>query len=379
MNILKSKLPSVGTTIFTIMSQLAKEHNAINLSQGFPNFPVDPVLVNILKRKSSQDVHQYAPMTGSPELMTQVSKLIYDNYQRNIEPSSELLITAGATQAIFTTILALISPGDEVIILDPSYDCYEPAVILAGGTPIHVQLGNDFLPDWNKIEDAFSSETKMLITNNPHNPSGRMWSEKDMSELESILLKNEKVILLSDEVYEFIHFENKHISAHSLPSLFDRTIITSSFGKTFHITGWKMGYLVAPENVMIEIKKVHQFNIFSVNSVAQSVLAEYLNVAKVDELGVFYQQKRDLFRSLMQPSSFELLPCEGTYFQTVNYKAISQQNDVEFCKELAIKHKVAAIPISVFNKSNLDQKIIRFCFAKNDETLISATKILCQI
>ncbi|HIP31202.1 MAG TPA: aminotransferase class I/II-fold pyridoxal phosphate-dependent enzyme [Crocinitomicaceae bacterium] len=379
MNILKSKLPSVGTTIFTIMSQLAKEHNAINLSQGFPNFPVDPVLVNILKRKSSQDVHQYAPMTGSPELMTQVSKLIYDNYQRNIEPSSELLITAGATQAIFTTILALISPGDEVIILDPSYDCYEPAVILAGGTPIHVQLGNDFLPDWNKIEDAFSSKTKMLITNNPHNPSGRMWSEKDMSELESILLKNEKVILLSDEVYEFIHFENKHISAHSLPSLFDRTIITSSFGKTFHITGWKMGYLVAPENVMIEIKKVHQFNIFSVNSVAQSVLAEYLNVAKVDELGVFYQQKRDLFRSLMQPSSFELLPCEGTYFQTVNYKAISQQNDVEFCKELAIKHKVAAIPISVFNKSNLDQKIIRFCFAKNDETLISATKILCQI
>ncbi len=374
-----SKLPNVGTTIFTVMSQLAKETGAINLSQGFPNFPVDPLLVELLEKNAQKDVHQYMPMAGSPELMTQVSKLIYDNYQRNIDASSELLITAGATQAIFTSILALISPGDEVIILDPSYDCYEPAVTLAGGIPVHVQLGDDFLPDWDRIEGVISSKTKMIITNNPHNPSGRMWSKEDVDTLELLLLKNENIILLSDEVYEFIHFEKEHISAHTVTSLSHRTIITSSFGKTFHITGWKMGYLVAPEKLMVEIKKVHQFNVFSVNSVAQATLSDYLQQSDVSILGLFYQKKRDLFQSLLKDSNFELLPCEGTYFQTVNYKAISQQNDVEFCKELAIKHKVAAIPISVFNKSNLDQKIIRFCFAKNDETLISATKILCQI
>ncbi len=375
---MQSKLPSVETTIFTIMSQLANEHNAINLSQGFPNFPVDPHLSQILKNKANEDVHQYQPMSGSPALTTEISHLIETEYGRKVLPS-DILVAAGATQAIFSTIIALIHQGDEVIILDPSYDCYAPAVILAGGKPIHVQLTDDFMPDWEKISNTFSDKTRMIITNNPHNPSGRVWTEKDVLQLENILEKNPNTLLLSDEVYEFITFEKKHISINTRPKLFDRTIITSSFGKTFHITGWKMGYLVAPPKLMKEVLKVHQFNVFSVNSVSQAVLAEYLTQTSVKELGSFYQEKRDLFRSLMEKSRFQLLPCEGTYFQTVDYSAISDKNDVDFCRELTIKYGVAAIPISVFNDSKKDDKIIRFCFAKDDETLISATKRLCKI
>ena len=375
---MRSKLPYIGTTIFTVMSQLANEHQAINLSQGFPNFPIDPLIATILQQKATENVHQYLPMAGSPVLIDQISQLVKEEYNRKIDPQ-EVLITAGATQAIFSTILALVEKDDEVIILDPSYDCYAPAVILAGGKPIHVQLSNEFLPDWEKIENAFSNKTKMIITNNPHNPSGRVWSKSDVDQLENILEKNLQTLLLSDEVYEFITFEQKHISIHSRPKLLDRTIITSSFGKTFHITGWKMGYLIAPNHLMVEIKKVHQFNVFSVNSVAQAVLAEYLNQTSVKNLGAFYQEKRDLFRSLMKGSRFKLLPCEGTYFQTVDYSAISNKNDVDFCKELTLKHGVAAIPISVFNDSKEDRKIIRFCFAKDDETLISATQRLCKI
>ncbi len=375
---MQSKLPEVGTTIFSVMSQLANEHNAINLSQGFPNFPVDPLLVQILKEKANENVHQYQPMSGSPALTTEVAHLIESEYNRTVSPSN-VLITAGATQAIFSTIIALIQTGDEVIILDPSYDCYAPAVLLAGGKPIHVQLNREFLPDWATIEQAFSEKTRMIITNNPHNPSGRIWSENDIEQLEFILEKNQNTLLLSDEVYEFITFEQKHISIHSRPKLFDRTIITSSFGKTFHITGWKMGYLIAPPEIMKEIQKVHQFNVFSVNSVAQAVLSEYLSRTSVKELGAFYQEKRDLFRSLMKNSRFKLLPCEGTYFQTVEYSAISNKNDVDFCRELTIKHGVAAIPISVFNASQEDNKIIRFCFAKDNETIIKATQRLCKI
>ncbi len=376
---MRSKLPHIGTTIFTVMSQLANEHNAINLSQGFPNFPIDPLIATILQQKSTENVHQYLPMTGSPALIDQVSQLIKNEYNRKVESQEEVLITAGATQAIFSTILALVENGDEVIILDPSYDCYAPAVILAGGKPIHVQLNNEFLPDWEKIEAAFSKKTKMIITNNPHNPSGRVWNKNDVDQLENILEKNPQTLLLSDEVYEFITFEQKHISIHSRPKLHDRTIITSSFGKTFHITGWKMGYLIAPNNLMVEIKKVHQFNVFSVNSVAQATLSEYLAQTSVKNLGKFYQEKRDLFRDLMSDSKFQLLPCEGTYFQTVDYSEISTKNDVDFCKDLTTKHGVAAIPISVFNHSKKDNKIIRFCFAKNNETLISATELLCKI
>jgi len=374
-----SKLPNVGTTIFTTMSKLAADSGAINLSQGFPNFPVDPKLISILKEQVDENVHQYMPMAGSPTLLTQVSALIEKNYNRTISPSDELLITAGATQAIFTTILALVNKGDEVIILDPSYDCYEPAIILAGGIPVRISLNEDFLPDWDAIEKAVNRSTRMIITNNPHNPSGRVWTSTDMMSLETLVEKNERLLVLSDEVYEFISFEEKHLSANESSVLRNRSIIVSSFGKTFHITGWKIGYAVAPESLMTEIKKVHQFNVFSVNSVAQAALAKYLEHTDVSALGAFYKEKRDLFRNLMKSSRFKLLPCEGTYFQTADYSAISQLGDVEFCKQLTTEYGVAAIPISVFNANGDDRKIIRFCFAKDEQTLIQATEKLCKI
>ena len=374
-----SKLPHVGTTIFTIMSKLAIEHNAINLSQGFPNFPVDPVLTSILEKNATGNFHQYAPMQGNTMLLSEISRLIQQSYGRKVLENEELLVTAGATQAIFSIIMAHIHSVDEVVILDPSYDCYEPSVILAGGKPVRIPLSNDFLPDWNRINDAVNSKTKLIITNNPHNPSGRTWSEFDIQQLEQLLEKHPQLLVLSDEVYEYITFENKHISAHSRSKLIDRSIVVSSFGKTFHITGWKIGYLVAPKRLMDEIKKVHQFNVFSVNSVAQQTLADYLTVTEVKTLGNFYQQKRNLFRELMVKSRFNLLPCEGTYFQTANYSQISGESDVDFCKRLTMEFGVATIPISVFNVDNKDAKIIRFCFAKDEETLTKASELLCKI
>ncbi len=373
-----SKLPNVGTTIFSVMSKLAVESNAINLSQGFPNFPIDPVLKEIIHDQVEQNVHQYMPMGGYPKLKEAVRELIKNNYQRVIS-SDNVLITAGATQAIFTTILGLIKEGDEVIILDPSYDCYEPAVILAGGKPIRIPLKKDFLPDWDLIDNHVNASTKMIITNNPHNPSGRTWDKNDVSALESIMLAHEQLLLLSDEVYEFISFERKHISIHTNTKIRDRAIIISSFGKTFHITGWKIGYLVTTKDLMNEITKVHQFNVFCVNSLAQACLAEYMNKVDVLSLANFYRQKRDLFRNGLINSNFQLLPCDGTYFQTVNYSNISNSSDVEFCKELTTKYGVAAIPISVFNKDGKDDQIIRFCFAKDDQTIQSAIEKLCLI
>ncbi|MEJ6583542.1 MAG: methionine aminotransferase [Crocinitomicaceae bacterium] len=374
-----SKLPNVGTTIFTTMSKLAIENNAINLSQGFPNFPVDPVLTSILEENASGNTHQYAPMQGNSMLLSEVSKLIKRSYGRTVSENHETLITAGATQAIFTTLMALIYNGDEVVILDPSYDCYEPSVILAGGKPIRVSLDNEFLPDWEQINNAVNSKTKLIITNNPHNPSGRTWQESDIQQLERISGKHPQLLILSDEVYEYITFENKHISVHSRPKLIDRSIVVSSFGKTFHITGWKIGYLVAPKRLITEIKKVHQFNVFSVNSVAQQSLADYLTVTDVTTLGPFYQQKRDLFRQLMAKSKFKLLPCEGTYFQTADYSQISNEDDTLFCERLTKEHGVASIPISVFNNDPKATKIIRFCFAKDEETLTKAAELLCKI
>ena len=374
-----SKLPNVGTTIFSVMSKLANETGAINLSQGFPNFPVDSNLTEIIKRKADQNIHQYTPMPGSGELLVAVSGLIEKSYNRKVDTDSELLISAGATQGIFTTIMALIEKGDEVIILDPSYDCYEPAGILAGGTPVRIPLDLNFMPDWNLIESSTNSKTKMIITNNPHNPSGRIWSESDFEALETLLSKNNQMLVLSDEVYEFITFNRKHISANEREKLKGRSIITSSFGKSFHITGWKIGYVVAPEYLMDEIKKVHQFNVFSVNSVAQACLSEYISKTNVSTLGSFYKEKRNLFRELLSQSKFKLDPCEGTYFQIADYSAISSESDIYFCKTLTVKHGVASIPVSVFSANGRDDKKIRFCFAKDDNTLIKAADKLCKI
>ena len=374
-----SKLPHVGTTIFTVMSKLALENNAINLSQGFPNFPVDETLTNILEKSANRNIHQYAPMSGLPSLLTNIGKLVEKSYQRLVNPEKEMLITAGATQSIFTAITAFVNQGDEVVMLDPCYDCYEPAVVLAGGTPVRIPLNSNYLPDWERIDSVMSERAILLIINNPHNPSGRVFEENDIEQLELLLEKYPKVILLSDEVYEYITFEQKHISINTRKKLSDRSIIVSSFGKTFHITGWKVGYVIAPEHLMIELKKVHQFLVFSVNSVAQAILADYLEIVDVAQLGSFYQEKRDYFRSLLQQSRFELLSCEGTYFQVASYDSISSLNDRDFCKYLVEEHGVAAIPLSVFNATNEDRKHIRFCFAKNSETLKQAAERLCKI
>ena len=375
----ESKLPHVGTTIFTVMSKLATEHQAINLSQGFPNFPIDPILEEIIKKKACENVHQYAPMAGLPVLLDQISALVYKQYNRKTDPQSELLVTAGATQAIFTTIQALVHTGEEVIILDPSYDCYESPVILAGAKPVRIPLNEHFLPDWNRIRSLVTNKTRLIITNNPHNPSGTMWRKEDMVELENLVQKNPNLLVLSDEVYEYITFENKHLSVNCPEILRTRSIITSSFGKTFHITGWKIGYIVAPEVIMNEIKKVHQFLVFCVNSLAQASLAEYMNQVHVHELGQFYQQKRDDFRDQLKNSRFELLPCEGTYFQLASYGEISDENDVEFAKRLVLENGVATIPLSVFNANGEDRKILRFCFAKDENTIQQATEKLCKI
>jgi methionine aminotransferase len=374
-----SKLPHVGTTIFTVMSKLAMEHNAINLSQGFPNFPVDEKLIVSLESVARESVHQYAPMPGSPDLLNGIGALIETAYGRKNNPGTELLVTAGATQAIFATIQALVHPGEEVIILDPSYDCYEPPIILTGAKPVRIPLSDDFTPDWQRIEDAMNDKTRMLIINNPHNPSGKVLDTHDLQQLAVLLERHPKVLLLSDEVYEFITFEKKHISVNTIESLRERSIVVSSFGKTFHITGWKIGYLIAPEALIIEIKKVHQFLVFCVNSVAQAALAKYIRQTNPLELGAFYQQKRDDFRALISSSRFDLLPSEGSYFQLASYAQISDEADTEFCIRMVKEYGVAAIPLSVFNADGKDRKLIRFCFAKTTDTLTQAAERLCKI
>ena len=376
---MQSKLPHIGTTIFTTMSKMANDYQAINLAQGFPNFPVDERLIQLLQETSTENAHQYAPMTGHPLLLQEIALLTEKSYGRRVNPNTEVLVTAGATQAIFTILQALVHTNDEVVILDPAYDCYAPSVLLAGGKPVHVSLEADFTADWDKIERACNGLTKILFVNNPHNPSGRIFQEADIQAIEAILAKYPNIILLSDEVYEYITFEQKHISVNTRNPLLDRTVIVSSFGKTFHITGWKMGYLIAPEAIMVEIKKVHQFLVFCVNSVAQITLAKYLREKDVQTLGAYYQEKRDFFRKLLAKSRFTLLPSEGSYFQTVRYDAISTEGDVAFCERLVKEYGVAAIPLSVFYADQTDTHTIRFCFAKDDHTLINAAEKLCKI
>lgn len=274
------------------MSHLAREHKALNLSQGFPDFEVDPVLVSLIEKVSKGSVHQYSPMAGEPKLLEEISQLIYGSYGRLLNPQKEILITAGATQGVFTCIQALVEPGDEVLILDPSYDCYVMPITLSQGIPVRIPLNETFLPNWDLIKDAVNEKTKLIITNNPHNPSGRIWSKTDMQELSNLLQVNKNLYHLSDEVYEHITFESRHESANLYEALHPKTIIVSSFGKSFHITGWKVGYVVAPENLMNELKKVHQYLVFTVNSLSQHVLSEYLEQQNVKNLGAFYRQKK---------------------------------------------------------------------------------------
>ena len=374
-----SKLPNITTSIFSVMSQLASEHGAINLSQGFPNFPEDERLLQISERIIRENIHQYTPMAGLPSLLEKIANQTLKQYGRKVNTATEMLITAGATQGVFTAINTFVNHGDEVLILDPSYDSYEPSVLVAGGKPVRVSLNDDYTPNFNRIESAISAKTKMIVINNPHNPTGRIWTEQDFEALETILEKHPQILILGDEVYEYITFSQPHISFNTRLKLIDRTIIASSFGKSLHVTGWKVGYLIAPENLMFEMKKVHQFLVFSVNSFSQHAISEYLDVVDFSEVSKMYQRKRDLFQNLIKDSRFELMPCDGTYFQVVNYNQISSKNDVDFAKELIVNHGVASIPISVFYNDATDRHMLRFCFAKTDETLMVAAEKLNKI
>ena len=318
-------------------------------------------------------------MSGFPPLLEKVAILTKQSYQRTINPKNEILITTGATEGIFATIQALVNANEEVIILDPSYDCYEAPILLSNAKPIRVSLNNDFTPNWESINEVTNERTKLIIINNPHNPTGKTWTENDFMQLEKIVDSFPNLIVLSDEVYEYITFEKSHISIHHRPKLWNRSITVSSFGKSFHITGWKIGYVIAPENLMNEIKKVHQFLVFSVNSISQTAISEYLDIVDVYNLGNFYQQKRDFFRSLLKETKLELLPCEGTYFQVASYANISNEDDLTFTKRLVTEFGVATIPISTFYGNGKDTKCIRFCFAKDDKTLIQAAERLMKL
>lgn len=379
LNYLMSKLPNITTSIFSVMSQLANKHSAINLSQGFPNFPEDERLLQISERIIRENIHQYTPMAGLPSLLEKIANQTLKQYGRKVNIATEILVTAGATQGVFTAINTFVNHGDEVLILDPSYDSYEPSVLVAGGKPVRVTLNDDYTPNFNRIESAISTKTKMIVINNPHNPTGRIWTESDFEALETILEKHSQILVLGDEVYEYITFSQPHISFNTRPKLVERAIIASSFGKSLHVTGWKVGYLIAPENLMYEMKKVHQFLVFSVNSFSQHTISEYLDVVDFNEVSKVYQRKRDLFQNLIKNSRFELMPCDGTYFQVVNYNQISSKNDVDFAKELIVNHGVASIPISVFYNDATDRHMLRFCFAKTDETLMEAAEKLCSI
>ncbi|OIP51335.1 MAG: methionine aminotransferase [Flavobacteriaceae bacterium CG2_30_34_30] len=376
-----SKLPQVKNSIFTIMSKLAIEQNAINLSQGFPEFQSDKKLINLVSKAMNAGYNQYAPMAGVLSLRKKVCEKINSLYGSSYHPETDITITAGATQAIFTIISAFIEKNDEVILFNPAYDCYEPAIILNGGIPKPISLKTpDYHIDWNEVQQKTTSKTKMIIINSPHNPSGTVLSEADMIALQK-LVRDTNILILSDEVYEHIIFDGKqHQSVARFPELAMRSFITASFGKTFHNTGWKVGYCVAPKQLMAEFQKVHQFNVFCVNHPMQHALAIYLdNEKNYLGLAAFYQLKRDLFLEGIKNSRWEFIPASGSYFQLLSYKKITDEGDVEFAKRLTIEKKVASIPTSVFYSSRQNPKMLRFCFAKTEETLKKATEILSKL
>jgi methionine aminotransferase len=373
-----SRLPDVGTSIFSVMSKMALEHGAINLSQGFPDFEIDRTIIDLVHRYMLEGNNQYAPMPGVPALRQIIADVIFKTYNRQVSADTDVTITAGATEGIYAAISAFINTGDEVILFDPAYDSYEPAIRLNGGVPVQINLTYpDFSIDWDVVRKKISPRTKMIMVNTPHNPSGSTLKESDLIELETVVLKH-NLIVLSDEVYERLIFDGTpHRSAQSRPGLASQSISVFSYGKTFHATGWKAGYTVAPEYLTREIRKTHQFIVFAVNTPVQLALAEYMqNPAHYLNLGKFYQQKRDFFLQQIKGSSFEPLKCEGSYFQVMSYRNISDKTDVEMAEELTKKFKVASIPVSVFYKDKTDNRLLRFCFAKKEETLRRAGEIL---
>lgn len=375
---LQTKLPNVGTTIFTVMSTLAAEKNAVNLGQGFPDFNCDPRLIDAVTDAMRQGLNQYPPMAGVPVLREAIAAKIKTLHDREYSAANEITITAGATQAIITIVLAVVHAGDEVIVLEPCYDSYVPNIELAGGVPVRVPLTpGTFRPDFDKIAAAITPKTRAIIINSPHNPSGTVWTAADMLRLQEILAPTD-VLLISDEVYEHMVFDGQqHQSAARVPGLAARAFIVSSFGKTYHVTGWKVGYVAAPATFTAEFRKVHQFNVFTVNTPVQYGLAAFMADPKPYlELPAFYQRKRDLFREGLERTKFKLLPSEGTYFQCVDISAVSDLGETEFCKWLTTEIGVAAIPLSAFYGNGFDQRVVRFCFAKKDETLNAALERL---
>jgi methionine aminotransferase len=363
------------------MSALAKEEKAINLSQGFPDFPVAANLIGLVNSAMKDGFNQYAPMPGILDLRENIAEKIAFLYGATYDPETEITITAGATQAIFTIISAFIHPKDEVIIFAPAFDCYEPAITLNGGKAIEIELtAPNFKIDWEKVKNRITSKTKMILINSPHNPTGTILSTSDMEMLEQII-RDTNIIILSDEVYEHIIFDSeKHQSVARFKSLVERSFLVASFGKTFHATGWKMGYCAAPKELMHEFRKVHQFNVFSANHPMQKGLAQFLkNQDNYLNLPAFYQAKRDFFLKAIKPSRFTIKPSKGTYFQLLGYEQISDENELNFAIRLTKEFKIASIPISVFYSKKTDQKLLRFCFAKNEETLLKAATILNQI
>ena len=377
-----SKLPAVGTTIFSQMSQLAVQQQAINLSQGFPDFAASEVLISRLAQHARQGLNQYAPMPGIAVLREQIAVLVQHCYGRAVCPEQEITVTSGATEALLVAISAVAGAGDEVIVFDPAYDSYAPAITLNGAKAVHIALqAPDYRVNWQQVTQAITARTKLIIVNSPHNPSGMVFSQQDWQALQQLVVKH-SLYCISDEVYEHMVFDAApRLSANSFADLAARSFIVSSFGKTFHVTGWKLGYCVAPALLSSEFRKIHQYVTFSSFTPAQYAIADMLADHREQVLGLaaFYQQKRDSFATLLANSRFNLLPCQGTYFQLADYSAISDLDDVAFCRWLTIEHKVAAIPLSVFYQKPADNRVIRFCFAKQHSTLQAAAEVLCQL
>ena len=376
-----SRLPQVGTTIFTVMSRLAAEHGALNLSQGFPDYSAPPALYDLVAKHMHAGSNQYAPMAGVVPLREAIAQKVEALYGARYDPEHEITVTAGGTQAIFTAVACLVRPGDEVVLFEPAYDSYAPSIALSGGTAVRARLRYpDYRPDWSEVARLLTARTRAIVINTPHNPSGTTWTEADLQAL-ARLVEGTGVVVISDEVYEHVVFDGRrHESCARHPALADRTFVVSSFGKTYHVTGWKVGYVLAPRELTAEFRKAHQFIVFTVNTPVQLALADYLgDRSRYLELGAFYQRKRDLFRAGLQASRFRLLPCTGTYFQLAAYDAITDEPDAALADRLTREIGVASIPVSAFYEQPPREPVLRFCFAKNDDTLARACERLARV
>jgi len=381
--VLQSRLPAVGTTVFTLMSTLANEHGAVNLGQGFPDFACDARLIDAVDAAMRAGHNQYAPMTGLPVLRAAIAAKLADLYARRYDADAEITVTSGATQGLITAILCAVHPGDEVIVIEPCYDSYQPAIVMAGGVPVPVpmRVGADgYSVPWDAVAAAVTPRTRMIVVNTPHNPTGTILRQADLDALADIVAGT-NILILSDEVYEHMVFDGQqHASVSRHPTLAERAFVVSSFGKTYHVTGWKVGYVAAPASMMAEFRKVHQYNVFSVNTPMQAGLADFMrDPAPWRDLPAFYQRKRDVFRAGLEQTRFTLLPADGTYFQCVRYDGISDLDESAFAQWLTREIKVAAIPVSAFYSRPTESGIVRFCFAKKDETLALALERLARV